>query len=341
MNPMKRIRFGIGALALALASGTAAFGQSTEAAASPLDPGRLTLGGRFGDVQEYVADALVPVWKPGRSVVFLDLRGSALETDAQELNAGLVARYLWPDRPLILGANLFYDTRWTENDNTFGQIGAGAELLSKWVDLRANYYLPVTDEKVLTESEEVSTASNGRMRTTTTTLLRTYEEALQGFDAEAGIWLPLLDKSAPTAVFAGYYRFASDFESDVSGVKFRVESRIHPNVTLDAEWYEDDELNRTDYFVGVRVHLPIDFWNGLRFDRTPGSNVRPFEARMGDMVYRDFRIRTIETGPVVANQSVEEVLTSRGSPAPAPARPAPTLPSPNCYLNAEGEVVCD
>lgn len=341
MNPRTRIWFGAGALALMLAAGTAAWGKQPAESAAPMDPGRLTLGGRFGDVQEYVADALVPVWKPGRSILFLDLRGSALETEAQELNAGLVARYLCPEHPVILGANLFYDTRWTENDSTFGQVGAGAELLSKWVDLRANYYLPVTDEQVLTESEEVTTASNGRMRTTTTTLLRTYEEALQGFDAEAGVWLPLLDQIAPTAVFAGYYRFTSDFESDVSGVKFRIESRLHPNVTLDAEWYEDDELNQTDYFVGVRVHLPIDFWNGLRFDRSPGSNVRPFEARMGNMVYRDFRIRTLETGPVVANQSVVEVLAPTGNSAPAPARPAPTLPSPNCYLNEEGEVICD
>lgn len=327
--------FGIRVLALVtcLAPGMVVRGQEV---ASRLDPGRVTVGSRFGDVQEYVVDALVPVWTPGRNILFLDLRGSALENEAQELNGGLVARQLWPKSSLILGANVFYDTRWTENDNTFGQVGGGVELLSKWVDVRANYYYPVTDEEVLTETEEISSARSGRRITTTTTLMRTYEEALKGFDAEAGVWLPWLHKFAPTAVFAGYYRFTSDYERDLSGYKFRLESRVHPNLTLDAEWYEDEELNRTDYFVGFRVNLPLDFWNGIRFSRPEGSNVRPFESRMGDMVYRDFRIRTIETGSVVADQAIVEGLipASRSPPAPSPEPPIPTP----CF-DDQGEVV--
>ena len=322
-----------------LVAGLSPAGETNpDAASSRWDPGHLTLGARGGDVQEYVADVLVPAWKPGQAMLFLNLRGSTVENDAQEVNAGLVARHLWSKPALIAGVNVFYDLRATEHDNTFGQIGAGVELLSKWIDLRANYYYPVTDEKILAQTEDVVTESSGRARTTTTTRYHSYEEPLQGYDAEAGLWLPGLDRFAPTAVFGGYYHFASDFRPDYSGFKARIESRLHPNLTFDAEWYEDDELNRTDFFVGFRVNPPFDFWNGMRFDRHEGGKVRPFESRMGDMVYRDFRIRTIETGPVAAfrTETVDNLLSPRIQP---PAQ-APPPPRPNCFLNEEGEVVC-
>lgn len=346
---MKR-RFALASGVIMLAACLSPAAEETEQKASSwFDPGRLTLGARFGDVQEYVADALLPAWKPGRAILFLDLRGSALESKEQEGNFGLVARHLWPQSGLILGANVFYDVRATENDNTFGQIGGGVELLSKWIDLRANYYHPVTDEQALTDSVEVGTARNGRTTTTTTTLRRTYEEALPGYDAEAGVWLPWLDRFAPTGVFGGYYRFSSEYIPDISGPKVRIESRLHPNLTFDAEWYEDQKLNRTDYFVGVRVNLPFDFWNGLRFERSPGSNARPFESRMGDMVYRDFRIRTIVTGPVTVNRTVTESYvpatsapppTPPPTPTPPPVPPPTPPPIPNCYLDDNGDPVC-
>ena len=66
------------------------------------------------------------------------------------------------------------------------------------------------------------------------------------------------------------------------------------------------------------------------------------------MVYRDFRIRTIETGRVVARQTVVESTESPTQPVPTPppSKPVPTPPPPrpspipNCFLNDAGEVVC-
>ncbi len=304
-----------------------------------LEPGRLSAGGRFGDdTQEFVIDGLLPFWKPANSVLFVNLRGSFAEGSEQEVNAGLVARHLF-DRPgLILGLNAYYDRRWTINENAFGQVGTGVELLSRWVDVRANYYHPQTDEKIVCAKAVTTTETTGRRVTTTTTQWRRYEEALSGFDAEIGVWLPYLAARMPTAVFAGHYDFESDYEGDIAGFRLRVESRVHPNVTLDAEWYEDAELNRTDYFVGFRLHLPLDFWNGTRINRAPGGGRIPsFSSRMGDMVNRDFRVRTIRTGPVQVGVQVEETLL--------PARPKPPVPEPepppppNVFLDDEGEVV--
>lgn len=312
-----------------------------------LAPGRLSAGGRFGDdTQEFVVDGLVPFWKPGNSVFFLNLRGSFAEGSEQELNAGLVARYLFEPHAIILGANTYYDRRWTMDDNEFGQTGAGLELLSRWVDARANYYHPQTDEKVVCAKAVTTTEISGRRLTTTTTQWRRYEEALSGFDAEIGVWLPYLASRMPTAVFAGHYDFSSDYEDDIAGFRLRVESRVHPNLTLDAEWYEDAELNRTDYFVGFRLHLPLDFWNGGRINRASGGGrVPPFASRMGDMVNRDFRVRTIRTGPVQLGSqvAVTDLPEQANAPEPEPLPEPDPLPEPepNCYLNDEGEVVCD
>ncbi len=307
-----------------------------------LEPGRLSAGGRFGDdTQEFVVDGLLPLWKPGNSVLFLNLRGSFAEGSEQELNAGLVARHLFDCPEIILGVNAYYDQRWTQDENTFGQVGGGLELLSRWVDARANYYHPQTDEKVVFAEALTTTETSGRLVTTTTTQWRRYEEALSGFDAEIGVWLPYLASRMPTAVFAGHYDFSSDYEDDIAGFRVRVESRVHPNLTLDVEWYEDAELNRTDYFAGFRLHLPLDFWNGTGINRASGGGrVLPFASRMGDMVNRDFRVRTIRTGPVQAGVQVEETLLPEQYDAPqaGPGEPEPPPPS-NVYLDDEGEVI--
>ena len=310
-----------------------------EEGASWLAPGRLTLGGRAGeDVQEYVADALVPIWKPGRAIVFLNPRGTFLEDDEQELNVGLVARRLsWKQR-VILGANAYYDTRWTESGNQFEQVGGGIEILSRWVALRANYYYPLTDEKVEREIVEVTRTRSGSRRTATTTLFRTYEEALEGYDAEIGVWVPYLSRHVPTALYVGWYDFSSDVESyDTDGLKVRLESRLHPNLTLDAEWFDDKELNRSEYFVGLRLRLPLDFWRGLKLERggeSSGSGGPALDARMSDMVYRDFRIRTRQTGRIAVSQDMLETTVDRPDDAPPPK---------NCYqyadLDSDGNVV--
>jgi len=255
---------------------------------APLELGRITVGGFTGDDhQEYILDAMVPIWKKGDSMLLLQPRGTLRSDDEQALSGGFVARRLLPAHEVILGMNLFYDQSWTEGGNTFGQVGGGLEVLSKWVDARGNYYYPVTDDKPLSERESGALA-----------LTRTYREALQGYDTEVGVWLPYLSRVAPTALFAGYYDFSGDIgKEDVDGIKLRAELRPHPNITLDAEWFEHSEDGKSEYLVGVRLNLPLDFHRGVRLDRrgSAGARVRDFSTRMLDPVQRSFQVMTRET----------------------------------------------
>jgi len=336
-----------GWMLLAQVPGSLAFGDEPGMSGSRFDPGRLSFGGRFSEsVQQVEADALVPLWTRGASAVFINLRGLFLEDLEQEANVGLVARHRLTDHRLIFGFNTYYDTRWTEQDNTFEQVGAGVEVLSPWVDIRANYYHPLTDARVLSDYIRQKPCCCDGGQTVMAMRMRTYEEALTGYDAEVGVWLPYLSRCMPTALFVGYYDFSSDYADDLSGVRLRAESRVHPNVTLDAEWIEDKDLNRMDYFVGVRIHMPLDFWNGIRFDRGVSAGAgQPFDARIRDPINRDFRIRTLQAGPVVVAR-IGVLPDTPADPVPVSSKPTNSQvpeaePPANCYLDENGDVVCN
>ncbi len=266
---------------------------------------QLHLTGRFLENDtEYMLDALLPVWQKNLSV---NLRGTLLEGSEQEFNAGLVFRQPSFSDRIVLGANLYGDFRWTEHDHRYEQVGFGFEVLSRWVDARGNYYYPLTDETVLDESVKSDVHRSGRTRTETTTTFRNFEEALNGYDAEAGFWLPYISRALPTAVFGGYYQFDSDWvdDGDFGGWKARIEMHLHPLLTLDAEWFEEDALNRSDYIVGLRLRIPLG-GEWLKTPHTAGPYNFTADARLDDVVYRDFRIRTLETGFIPVNSSVNQ-----------------------------------
>ncbi len=252
--------------------------------------GRLTLGASFGDdLDVYGAEAMLPLIESERTTLLLNPRGLLLEDDEQEIGLGLVLRRLSSEKTGIFGINAFYDARLTDADNTLEQVGAGLELLSRWVDARVNYAWPISGEQSL--------GPGVCPRNGSPIPCSGIEEAMEGFDAELGVWLPYFDRHLPTGVFAGYYRFESDVTDDtVDGMKVRVEMRPCANVTLDAEWFDDAGYRDSETVVGVRVHVPIDFWNGLKLERG-GGRLPSFPARMTEPVQRDFRVRKLISRP--------------------------------------------
>jgi Inverse autotransporter, beta-domain len=121
-----------------------------------------------------------------------------------------------------LGASLFVDRLDTQFDNVFWQMGVGAEIGTRYVELRGNYYIPFNGDKKLafkdvqrqtitSTSTELVQSGGGAAGTTfaagnsvfqntggtvtevkstsTTTLTRTtsiFEEGMEGWDAELG-----------------------------------------------------------------------------------------------------------------------------------------------------------
>lgn len=309
------------------------------AATNPSPIGFLGIGFEAND-EEFrgTGNALLPIWasSSGKGLVFGDLRVSAGDNQEQEVNVGLGLRRLvnMKGQAAILGANIYYDSRWTAYDNQVNQLGLGLEFLSKWADARFNYYLPETS-KMLADSynkTETTTRSESTLlsnasaddltlanhqiyqpvtysqsrltttyNTTTTTHYEWFEAALKGFDAEVGVRLPYVEKYADTRVFVGYQQFDNPFGDDYKGMKGRIEVRAMPGLTLDAQYFEDKDLNSGNYYVGARMYVPFDV-RGLAAGKNPFKGAadnfnkravaQDVSKRLAEPVMRDVKVRT-------------------------------------------------
>lgn len=307
---------------------------------NPLPPGRLTMGMHFGDQQvESSGDIVVPVIQFKSGLLFVNPRGAWNDSDGQEFNFGLGYRHLLPGNTMIVGANLYYDLRNTSLDNTFNQFGGGLEFLSKWVDVRGNFYIPESGKKTADEylvssgtvreqgSYWAEPTGQGHQITqfgydiTSTYEVKTLqhyqisERAMEGYDAELGVLLPIpvVKDYADIKVFGGYYDFNAHYGEDVAGLKGRLEIKPMPALYLDAAWFEDKELLGSRYSVGFRLSVPFDLANlsrgknpfaGALDGFKPGAATPDVASRMTEMVMRDLHIRTDMSEPeeIVANR---------------------------------------
>jgi hypothetical protein len=302
----------------------------------------VTLGIFSGDEGVFgQADLLLPFYRYDKGLLFFSPRVSVSDSNQEETNLGVGLRHLVDARfPFILGANLYYDGRWSSNNNRFDQLGLGLELLSSRIDLRANYYLPEQDkyriDSVRGESvmqyERISQSIQadawfepyalnnqivqdyGNRITTRRTLVTEtswqifdrYEAALEGFDAEAGWRLPWVEEWADTRLFIGYQYFENPFGRDLKGAKGRLEVRLFNDLlTLDAHLYEDEDLNLTDYLVGARLRLPLGLPGKPAWRQGNGGDL---SARLTEMVMRDPKIQTRES-KFIANPEQKGVIT--------------------------------
>lgn len=297
----------------------------------------VAIGSQGGEgIAEGFVDVLVPLHATEQGLWILNPRGLVNDNDEQEINIGVLYRHLLPDRNVILGGNIYYDSRWTRHNNQFDQLGLGIEVLSEYVDGRANYYLPESGkERIDSFTDEVVETSTSRTYgdpyrdggkfiqkgwektyiTTTTILYERFEQAREGWDCEVGTILPVPQDNVEARVFAGYYHFDGDFpiQDDTEGWKARLEVRMLPNIYLDAQVFEDKELNGSDWLVGGRASLPCDFAKisegGNPFEGAMAGGDTTFNRRMMDMVIRDLAIRTEESGdqPTILGQSTQVI----------------------------------
>jgi hypothetical protein len=198
----------------------------------------------------------------------------------------------------FIGANVFVDMLDTQFDNRFWQLGFGVEAGTRYVEMRANYYVPLSGRELaeeirtrerfasqrrsirqeVTYDEPFATghtiAQDATFRTLETTVTRTttvdritrlFEEGMEGFDVELGLLMPGLDRWMDVKVIGGYYSFDNQpfgpqtgGTGRVKGWKAGLEARPVPAVVLNGTWYEDDRLTGSDWTAGVRLEIPFE-----------------------------------------------------------------------------------
>ena len=308
----------------------------------------LTLGIRAQESEtEGVGDVLIPLWRGPRSMLLANIRAAASDHDEEELNIGVGVRHLVEARvPFMVGGFVFYDGRWTKHHNRFDQLGLSAEFLSDWVDARFNYYLPNHDTALVDRQEVESVVESRRVtesaesawgepygrvhsivqdrvttwtrqerwtRETTTHLFENWEAALEGWDAEIGVRLPLCERFFETRVFGGYQYFDHPFGGHLKGAQGRIELRaLEGRLLLDAQVFENRELNLSDWRAGVRMRLPFEL-SALAQKRNPfalpkGEGRTDLRWRFDEMLMRDPKIQIQKSGYVedAAKRAVEK-----------------------------------
>jgi Inverse autotransporter, beta-domain len=294
------------------------------------------------------ADVLQPLfYSPGRAALFYDGRFS-YDDDQQEVQShGLVFRYRVPDRDIIIGANVYYNSVDSRHDHHFDELGLGIEVLTKWVDFHANYYLP--DQKrervdqrrdmlvepprveVIPVRREVGGTIGGEVVTQQISFvqfspssfqrreLTQFESPLEGLDTELGFLIPGINRYAEVRVFGGYYHYLNPFGSDYDGFKARLEARIRRGLTAEVEYRDDQSLNGGHWTGSVRVSVPFNLGN-IFAGRNPfegaseafGPPSGDFGDRMTDLVIRSHRIKTTTSGfQVTALQSATSIVLKR------------------------------
>ncbi|WP_170157267.1 inverse autotransporter beta domain-containing protein [Roseimicrobium gellanilyticum] len=142
---------------------------------------------------------------------------------------------------VFVGANMFVDMLDTEANNQFWQLGVGLEAGTRYVEVRGNYYIPLSDKQLadefrtresfqstssqahqsvtpldnptaagnaITQNALYSTSVTTTTRTTTIErLFRRYEEGMEGWDAEIAVLIPWLDRYMDVTLIGGYYSF--------------------------------------------------------------------------------------------------------------------------------------
>jgi hypothetical protein len=295
--------------------------------------GMLTLGGKAsGDLGEGYVDSVFPFWAPGDVVFFLNTRTNLDSSDELVSSYGLGARYLVPGHDVIVGGNAYYDSIHSMHDNDFDELGLGAEVLTRWVDARFNYYRPEDSHHLISKRSHDEFSSDlepifgnrfGRdlflqqRFTRTRTTSRTYEAALEGWNAEIGFLVPGLDKYMELRLFAGAYSYDNPFGGDFAGFKARAEARVLPGVIAGVEYWDDAYLTGGHWTGELAVSVPFSIFN-LAQGRNPFEGTaemfrprqREFRERLSDMVVRSHRVMTVSgTPPPTINTSVQSTGT--------------------------------
>jgi hypothetical protein len=228
-------------------------------------------------------EGVVPLWQDARSLGFADMKFKLGSHDSLESNLGAVYRsYLKDNDAWAYGVYGAWDRRRApDSGENFNQLTVGAELRSAVWDVRANYYAPLTDKKLVGLGSS-QFAGFGVFRN------GVFEEAMRGGDVEVGGRLPFSGPGEMRAYVAAYRFKGEDIAPKTTGGRVRLEYSPRQDWTLGLSAQRDSLFN-TAVFVEIRY----------AFGKSDSAAPQTLKERMVDPWVRDIDVAispSIESG---------------------------------------------
>ena len=281
---------------------------STAGTATPLaDPAGNTapMKVRFSDMLStsgrniFYLDYIIPIYYPKShdTLFFLNPKQTYQNPSSTEYNWGIGFRKTIDDS-FILGAHMFFDKKGTGSGNWFSQRGIGLEYLSQPLDVRFNYYHPLSGPKVAKQGYNLGS--------TTLVHWSNMEEPLQGLDFEFGV--PILENKTKTRLYPGGFFYNSHLGKNVNGFRVRSETNLCKWFSIDTS-YQKPTVGHDEFMGGFRITMPFELSN-LPKGKNPiqqppqGSYLN---ERLFDRVVRDIDVQTTNPSSTVIRENVKGV----------------------------------
>ncbi|MGI6035848.1 MAG: right-handed parallel beta-helix repeat-containing protein [Limnochordia bacterium] len=237
----------------------------------------MTLGVYYAEKPAFTLEALAGIGDLGAGRVSLHPRLALGMFDNSAGSLGLVYRV--PTADYVLGANMYVDSK-RSDDASHSRLGFGLEALSDMIDLRLNYYYPL--------SKAVVVGTAGRLEETKLVIEDLLEEPLKGFDAEISAPVPLGNPELDLRVGLGYHSLTSEDDEKASGIKVRL-AAVWNNLHLEVGRRTDSLLGDENY---LQASYSIPFGRGIAPDKPRNQLPKPVVRDWSMPVYE--RAETIE-----------------------------------------------
>src|SRR5262249_55722580 len=135
---------------------------------------------------------------------------------------------------------------------TFRQIGFGFEALGPIVELRSNIYVPIGNRRNLIQDTGYSNPQFSGFNIVLDHG-RVFENAMRGFNLEAGAPVPYMDRLGLRA-YAGYYHYDANGAPTIDGARGRLEAQVTDFMSLHLQ-VQHDRVFQTTVQGGVAFQL--------------------------------------------------------------------------------------
>lgn len=276
-----------------------AFGQAQDAALAQ----RSTLGdtwwgsgsvnGSVSTAGEFVSgdfSVLVPLHSTlgqagtlSGTLIFAEPYAQWVEQGSVQAGLGFGFRHLFGSQPLsaltkpqgngfldegfYIGANVSFDMADTNFDQRFWQMGIGAEIGTRYLELRGRYFVPLGDGEETVERYYYSDSFHysspyveAHSSFTFESVFTYLTESLEGCDLTASLLVPGLDRWMEARVVGGYAYFQGTTLDSIEydSCHLGVELRPVPAVVLGATWFENEALVGDNWMFTLGFQLPFE-----------------------------------------------------------------------------------